>query len=196
MVRERGRRQRLTNTRLVYNPDELYEIMTTPVTSTEKLQLFQEYFYSNDLSPNAVCGEFYLISNVIQFRDSDDIVNFLIDQGANLNVISDNDDTPLFYATIGTIDKMLSSEIDVEVKDSNGNTALSSLVDMYVDMINDAEGFENEIDEIHQKWLPIIEKLVQHGADVNISSKNGWTIRDYLNQLNNPNDPIIELFRT
>ena len=90
-----------------------------------------------------------------------EIIELLIDKGADVNGKDDNDDTPLHLSTNRNISELLIAQgADVNAKDCFGGTPLHSII------------FNEDKD--------LVALLITNGADLNSMNEDGQTPLDYL----------------
>ena len=103
----------------------------------------------------------YLHSAIRLYEE--ELAKYLIDKGADVNVVNIYGETPLMMALHNDLDEIANmllskKEIDVTIQDEEGYTALH-----YVASCTD------------KVFLPIMRKIIKKGGNVNARSENGYT---------------------
>lgn len=95
------------------------------------------------------------------------LINYLINNGANINLAAFNGKTALMYANNPNIITFLASKpnLNINQQDSGGNTALLRVIQNYFP--EDVENRENNI--------AVIQKLLEIGVNPQIANNNGET---------------------
>lgn len=130
------------------------------------------------------------------------LADYLVKNGADVNVASDSGSTPLLYAVshignkndIRIIEYLLKNKADVKVKDNENDTVLFELcrnkdVDLnLVKKIIKAGAPVNTFRDdtftpltyaLYNKNIPLVKLLVENGADVNLKDGDGrWPLND------------------
>jgi len=100
-------------------------------------------------------------SNTERETENLEIIELLIDKGADVNGKDDNDDTPLHLSINRNISELLIEHgADVNAKDCSGGTPLHSII------------FNEDKD--------LVALLITNGADLNSMNEDGQTPLDYL----------------
>uniref|UniRef100_A0A914CHA7 Uncharacterized protein n=1 Tax=Acrobeloides nanus TaxID=290746 RepID=A0A914CHA7_9BILA len=106
-----------------------------------------------------------LLTKWIRYKDTEltggylDVVQWLVEHGADVNVKSNNGETVLHSAaqwgSLAVVQWLVEHGADVNVKSNDGRTVLHSAA---------------------QGSLDVVQWLVEHGADVNVKSNDGRTV--------------------
>lgn len=116
-----------------------------------------------------------------------DVTEYLVKLGADFNVRNNKGETPLLLANPKTLEKFYSLGADLSAVDNEGRTVVHLSVDSLrkVDKIvelggcdvgaRDDEGRTAFLTAAEQFELPVMDRLVELGADVHATSKNGNT---------------------
>jgi len=105
---------------------------------------------------------YYAISN-----ENVDIVNFLIENGADVNIIFDGGNTILtayHRLTVNLMNIIIAAGTDVNHKNDRGITALMQISMLISQCQNECE-YENMIN--------MIKLLIENGADINLKDNEG-----------------------
>lgn len=156
---------------------------------------------------------------MVHANDTNEVRN-LIRQGTNVNIKNLNGSTPLHIACIRgnveMIELLIKSGADVRALDNEGDTPLTKLQnDIFtmscaisyiidrgddVNIIKDAEGDTFLHWACSHGYLDLVRKLVEHGAQLNVTNRRGQTpldlakdtrrdtIVNYLQSISAPND--------
>ena len=135
------------------------------------------------------------------YADDVDMVNFLLDKGADIELLDNNQETPLFHAAYGNVDAvraLVKRGANINAVDKYGNTPLhytgDSMVTTYLLMVGIDPNAQNKYQEtpLHiavatddlaeditrEDAIKKIEALLEYGADVNIKNDDGDTPLD------------------
>ncbi len=123
-------------------------------------------------------------------RDFRDIRNFLIEQGANLEEVNLNKETPLIVAVIAnrlnSVQVLLDNRVDMNRKDSNEETALHRAIIL--------QGTSTLVDEVRKSYEDIALLLIKEGANIEITNKQDKT--PYRLAQDHHADRVVELIKS
>ena len=124
-----------------------------------------------------------LIHYAVDNDESMDVLQYIINQGADVNAKDDEGLTPLCYSILNifktnelkaTLDFLLKNGAAVNTKDNDGLTPLHYLIRIHLNYLHYREGIET------LKIIEIAESLIKNGVDVNSKDGEGLTPLHFL----------------
>jgi ankyrin repeat protein len=116
--------------------------------------------------------------------DNLDVINKLLDRGADINAIDDIGKTPLMHCiprSVVILNRLIERGAYIDARDSNGNTVL-----IHNTLLIDPSP------HIAQNLLDIATSLIDHGADPAATDRDGVSVMDFA-IINNYNDDYVDL---
>ena len=165
------------------------------------------------LSASTYDGTFHSTYGFIKMvkTGNQEYVKLFIERGINVNLKTDNDLTPLMWATItrqaAIVDLLLANKADVQMQDRDGYSALMWAIRYgHTEIVRTLmkAGASIQQKERNFGWTPLFlaayygdsettAALIQAGADIQLKDYKGWTALMLAQSMGNPE--IVRLLR-